>query len=120
MVDLKLPVSGRHHPTHKWGPAMWTTLHMASLNYRATDKNKRAWKSMLKDWVPLALPCEKCRKHYMDKLPSFKFQQILRSRRSLIVFLYLLHNQISLEVDRALGKRHVPFSWAQFLNKFSP
>lgn len=118
-MESKLPPSGRHFPTGFWGPQFWRTLHVASINYRATEKNKKAWKSLLKDWMPCALPCENCRKHYVRKMPSFNYSKILQSRRTLIQFLFLLHNQINKEVARARNRPFKPFTWRQFLNMYS-
>ena len=113
----KIP-TGRRYPTNFWGPQLWRSMHLASFQYIANDKNRAAWRSFLQFWVPSALPCAKCRAHYLRRLPKFNFPVILRSRASLVLFLHGLHNAINADVARKLGKPYRALPFAAFCNMY--
>ena len=105
--------NGRHFPADVWGPSYWDFLHFSSLVYRPAQR--RYWKMLLKSFLPCALPCERCRSHYINEIRSMtdnKWRRILSTRNELVYYLFSLHNKI----NKRLGKRL--FSPMQFIAKY--
>ena len=108
--------SGRHFPAKEWGKSFWRTLHFASLLYRPSQE--RAWKGMLVNWLPCAMPCERCRSHYLTTIRAIsnaEWRRILSSRNRLVAFLYNLHNYIS---QRVKGSKYKHYTVSDFLDEY--
>ncbi len=119
MTESKCSIpSGRQYPAKFWGPPFWLTMHIASFQYTATAENKSAWRSFLTRWVPNALPCSNCRRHYLKRLPTLNVSKILESRSALVSFLHQLHNEINGEVAKKLGKPYRPLPFKSFCAQY--
>ena len=108
--------TGRHFPAKVWGKPFWQTLHFASLVYRPAQE--KAWKSMLTQWLPCAMPCERCRSHYINTINGISnagWRRILKNRNSLVAFLFNLHNYINARVK---GNNFKGYGLAHFLREY--
>ena len=94
--------------TKVWGPAGWVFLHSIAQNYpwKPNSTQKKNYYSFFKQ-VGNVLPCRYCRESYKKfiKEPGTELNKsILESRKSLIKWLYLIHNK----VNKKLGVKDVP------------
>ena len=104
---------GRHFNANVWGPSFWDMIHFSSLVYKPSQALD--WKNFLRNFLPCAIPCEKCREHYVNHVKNLKrtdWTRILSCRNNLVFHLFDLHNKI----NKRLGKRF--FSPVQFVNRY--
>lgn len=87
-----------------WGPAAWTFLHAMSFKYTPTIDDKANMRIFLKSFAR-ALPCEKCRLHFVEYIDTRLEEEHLRDRESLARFLVAAHN----DVNARLGKRQLTY-----------
>jgi hypothetical protein len=94
--------------TKVWGPAGWVFLHSIAQNYpwKPNNTQKKNYYSFFRQ-VGNVLPCKYCRESYKEfiKEPGTELNnRILESRKSLIKWLYLIHNK----VNKKLGVKDIP------------
>jgi hypothetical protein len=94
--------------TKVWGPAGWIFLHSIAQNYpwKPSSTQKKNYYSFFKQ-VGNVLPCKYCResyKQFMKEPGTILNNRILESRKSLIKWLYLIHNK----VNEKLGVKDIP------------
>lgn len=77
-----------------FGPPIWATLHILSLNYpvQPTVYEQRRWLRFMLDLAAL-LPCQHCGNHFRSMLRQSHGP--LRSRDALVSFLLDCHNQVT-------------------------
>ena len=88
-----------------WGPSMWLSLHIGSLNYpiRASDiYNKR-----MQDYIvnmPLMIPCNNCKEHAELYISSNlnRLNNICSSRDELFKFFVYFHNQVNTRHNKSI------------------
>jgi hypothetical protein len=102
--------------SREWGPAIWTAIHTVTFAYpeKPSEQHKQHAKNFLLSLTYL-LPCEVCRKHFEDMLPSeddSRWQAILASRTALSRFAYDLHDT----VNKRIGKSTASFD--DIVNKY--
>lgn len=91
-----------------WGPLMWTFLHTMSFNYpvNPTIQQKIHYYKFLK-YLGKILPCKYCRDNYPKNLQSLNFSfsdNIFGNRENFSRFIYNLHNQINLMLNKPIYK----------------
>lgn len=94
--------------TSVWGPSLWFTLHIISLNYPTdpTAEDKRQYKKFF-DSLQHVLPCGICRQNLCSNLSCTGYgPHVFDSRTTLARFVHKLHQC----VNKMLGKKYtVPF-----------
>ena len=95
--------------TRCWGPPLWFSWHIMSLNYH-TDR-KSAYIDMLKGFMG-TLPCKSCRDNLPKNLRTIGYDlsdhesnDVYNSRAAYVRFVFDLHNA----VNAILGKEQVEF-----------
>lgn len=83
-----------------WGPSVWLTMHMFSLNFPAmpTLDQQRGAEDFFRGMVYL-IPCPPCAQHY--KMALDKFPPPVHSGEALFEWTVMLHNK----VNARLGKK---------------
>ena len=86
--------------TTVWGSPAWLFLHSIALNYpkNPTYTDKINMKTFF-ETVGKVLPCNSCKKHYMDNIKKLPIQ--LNSKDELVKWTIDFHNL----VNKILGKR---------------
>tara|TARA_B100001094_G_scaffold333172_1_gene409229 strand:+ start:2033 stop:2548 length:516 start_codon:yes stop_codon:yes gene_type:complete len=84
--------------TRIWGPPAWFFLHTISLNYSPVRKHGhfKFFKSLGK-----VLPCGACRDNYnriISKGPLKLTTDVLKSRKSLSLWLFKVHNKVQNDI----------------------
>lgn len=79
----------------KWGPKFWYFIHTTSTRYNPNKTEKRAWRSFINVFLPHYLPCEVCRKHYAKKLKRTDLDEVLQSRKSLVLWFKNFHDEVT-------------------------
>ncbi len=84
--------------TCHWGRKYWTVLYhilLEYLNNTPYGHNVEAYHiSLLFDELKNVLPCKNCKKHYMQNLQKLPIEPFLVNRKSMIVWLNKLHNNV--------------------------
>lgn len=91
--------------TYVWGPSMWMTLHIVSMNYpcRPTTLQKQQYKHFF-DSIRHVLPCGACRENLKENLKSTGYNMsVFKNRDTLSRWVYDLH----CSVNTMLGKKNV-------------
>ena len=91
--------------TYVWGPSMWMTLHIISMNYPCapTPQQKKQYKTFF-DSLQHILPCGKCRDNLKDNLKTTNYgMHVFKNRNTLSKWVYDLHCCI----NTMLGKKNV-------------
>lgn len=91
--------------TYVWGPSMWMSLHIVSMNYPCypTRQQKKQYKSFF-DSLQNILPCGKCRDNLKNNLKNTKYgMTVFQNRDTLTKWVYDLHCNI----NTMLGKKNV-------------
>jgi len=91
--------------TYVWGPSMWMTLHIMSMNYPCypTPLQKKQYKTYF-DSLEHILPCGKCRENLKDNLNMTNYSmKVFKNRDTLSKWVYDLHCCI----NTMLGKKNV-------------
>ena len=89
--------------TSVWGPSLWFTLHIISLNYptQPTDEDKKNYKKFF-DSLQHVLPCGICRKNLYSNLSCTGYgPHVFANRTSLARYVHKLHQC----VNKMLGKK---------------
>jgi hypothetical protein len=89
--------------TRVWGPTGWLFLHSIAQNYpwKPSQEQMKNYYSFFK-LVGNVLPCRYCRESYQKFItePDTKLSMdVLRSRLSLTLWLYLLHNKVNNKLE---------------------
>lgn len=95
--------------TSVWGPLLWAVLHMISLNYPVNPSPQQQEQYYQFIWsLCHVLPCGACRRNLPESLERVGFSKgvSMKNRASFAIFLFNLHNQVSLNT----GKKPVPQS----------
>jgi hypothetical protein len=102
-----------HLPPEVWGPIFWATFHLTSMSYPDTPTyaEKRAAKEFFNSMTHL-LPCPVCRGHFKEILTAMPVDSWLDDRRSLIEWVWMLHNR----VNTRLGKAEI--TQAEFMERY--
>lgn len=90
-----------------WGPPLWYQMHMKTFNYDGDRKEIVRYFN----GITYLLPCDKCKKHYIDYLKAKPVHYYLDNRDDLIHWLIDLHN----EVNARNGKKIWSYSEARSL-----
>ena len=106
-----------------WGPKMWFTMHTLTLNYPSnpTDTDKKIYANFFNS-LKLIIPCEQCRKHYIEHLEKKPVEYFLDNKDKLVKWLIDIHN----EVNRLLNKKIYSYDEALqiykdiYVNKSTP
>ena len=84
--------------TKCWGPSLWHTFHIMSLNY--TPSRRKQYEQFL-EGLKGTLPCGSCRTNLSKNLTDVGYgPHVYRSRETYAKFVFDLHNAI----NRMLGK----------------
>lgn len=85
-----------------WGPSAWLFLHTITFNYpdNPTNQDKNNYYNFFNN-LKYILPCEKCKKHYVENFNKYNLEEILNSKDNLIKWLIDIHN----EVNKDTGKK---------------
>jgi hypothetical protein len=84
--------------TTAWGPSLWTTMFMMASNYPVNVKNDLSLKVHYKRFytnLKYMLPCEYCRKSYVDFLKELPIEPFLDSRTSLLYWVYNIKDKVN-------------------------
>ncbi len=89
--------------TRVWGPAGWLFIHSVAQNYpwKPTKEQMTNYYQFFK-LIGNVLPCRYCRESYQKFIsePDTRLtMEVLRSRLSLVLWLYLLHNKVNNKLD---------------------
>lgn len=82
----------------RWGPPLWTFLHIIALNYptKPSISKRRAYEAFF-DGLKDILPCQRCRQNYKrHMLPKSAFS----GRAALFRAVYDLHTTVSRELKK--------------------
>ena len=121
-------IGGQLHATpDKWGPPTWRFLHYSANAY--SPRKKASWRSLLRS-LPTLIPCEECSKNLRKSMKGVNLTGVLRSRKSLVRFMYLLHEHVkshsrkrrrsrSKSRARSRNRRSVKFSARQYNRAYS-
>lgn len=89
-----------------WGPHMWTMIHIICLHAPVKiDTNVRNSYYMFFSMMPYALPCDKCRDHWLQHIHKYPLENALHSRDSLFRWSVNMHNL----VNKSLGKKEISY-----------
>jgi hypothetical protein len=89
----------------KWGPALWTVLHVCSV----ACEDYEAFSALLLN-LQRSLPCPECREHYTAYLANHP--PIFQTKEECARFVFDLHNSVN-------ARLHKPFfSPAAFFQKY--
>lgn len=85
-----------------WGPPAWFFLHSVTLAYpdEPTPEEKRDMSTFFQSLSKI-LPCHACQKHYSEHLHKYPVDSSLASKKSLVNWLVVLHNQVNLALGKA-------------------
>jgi hypothetical protein len=106
-----------------WGKPYWKTMFYVASYYPTespTKKEKKHYSRVYCNFLT-ALPCEKCRnsaKYFAKQMPLYAY---LTNRKTLLMWLYLLKERVSLKIERQKGKKiykYIPITFEQCLNKY--
>jgi len=84
-----------------WGPYLWTTMHIVSLGYPAEpsleeqDNAVRFYESL-----KTMIPCPICREHYSQNLKELPLGPAVKSRDTLINWVFTIHNKINVQLGK--------------------
>ena len=90
-----------------WGPSLWNSLHLITLNY--PEKPSYAVRKQYYDFfnnLRYIIPCIYCRKNYIEHLNEIPLEPHLDSRQLLVKWLIDIHNL----VNKSLNKPEKSFS----------
>jgi len=91
-------------PPDVWGPIFWNTIHIVALGYPSEPNyaQKKAAKEFFES-LTMLLPCEMCKKHYVQHLALNPISPHLDRRSDLLKWTIALHNA----VNKSLNKEEV-------------
>ena len=87
-----------------WGPCAWLFLHCITLNYTPDKHCTKGYVAFFKN-LQHVLPCGTCRTNYAELIKSGEFKltdDLFDSRRSLVKWLFHVHNAINLRTGKTL------------------
>lgn len=89
-----------------WGPHGWKFIHFATMGFpdNASEKIKKQYINFF-NLIGDVIPCPICANHYKDSLSKYKVEKFLDSKKSLINWSIIMHN----EVNRIHGKKIYSF-----------
>jgi hypothetical protein len=85
-----------------WGPAIWQALFACS--YACPDSRFESLSTLIMKYVPLILPCEGCRSHFLEKNEKVNKRTFGRKAQSpstpdeMFVWLYFLKDEVNLSL----------------------
>ena len=88
-----------------WGPIFWDTLHLTAFGYPSNpnNKDKQVYMDFIKNYARI-LPCDKCTRdaqEYVEKLSQLKWNDILKSRESLIEWTWVFHDSVNIKLNKS-------------------
>jgi len=102
--------------TSVWGPSMWFTLHLISLNFPVapTNRQRREYKKFF-DSLQHVLPCGICRENLGNNFQCTGYgKHVFKNRDTLSRFVHELHNC----VNRMLGKEECRMNYADMRHTY--
>ena len=90
-------------PPEVWGPFFWHTIHITALGYpeKPTYAHKKAAKEFFES-LQYLIPCEVCRKHYVQNLTVMPITPHLDRRQDLFKWTIELHNRVNQQLQKPI------------------
>ena len=88
-------------PPEVWGPLFWHTIHIVALGYPENPSyaHKKAAKEFF-DSLAFLIPCDVCRKHYVQNTAIKPVTQYLDRRQDLLKWTIDLHNTVNISLQK--------------------
>jgi hypothetical protein len=88
-------------PPEVWGPLFWHTIHIVALGYPETPSyaHKKAAKEFFES-LAFLIPCDVCRKHYVQHTAIKPVTQYLDRRQDLLKWTIDLHNTVNISLQK--------------------
>ena len=88
-----------------WGPKIWYTWHIIAEGYpeNPSENDKKNYKNFY-IYTSKVLPCDLCREDSTRRLSKVNWNQILKSRKTLLQWTQDYHNEINKKLDKPLNK----------------
>lgn len=97
-----------------WGPAMWTIMYTVAYTFSTLENIEQVY--AFYESLGFLLPCDKCRKHYMEYLaknPIKAFTSENTNNRVLCQWVYNLEAQVAKKNNRPIETFDVKFQKLQ-------
>jgi hypothetical protein len=90
-------------PPEVWGPLFWHTIHIVALGYPENPSyaHKKAAKEFF-DSLAFLIPCDVCRKHYVQNTAIKPVTQYLDRRQDLLKWTIDLHNTVNASLQKPI------------------
>jgi hypothetical protein len=90
-------------PPEVWGPLFWHTIHIVALGYPENPSyaHKKAAKEFF-DSLAFLIPCDVCRKHYVQNTAIKPVTQYLDRRQDLLKWTIDLHNTVNASLHKPI------------------
>ena len=86
-----------------WGPHMWHTLHVITLNYpiKPLEEDKKKMNTFLIILQDL-IPCSVCKRNYIRHLKESPPLKSLNNRKDYVYWMIDLHNKVNSETGKKI------------------
>tara|TARA_B100000575_G_C23090464_1_gene628655 strand:- start:228 stop:671 length:444 start_codon:yes stop_codon:yes gene_type:complete len=96
-----------------WGPQLWFSLHIITLNYpnNPNNKDKTNFKNFFETLINV-IPCNYCKHNFRIHMNKLPIDNALNNNNSLVKWLFDIHNLTNKHLNKKI------FTYQEFISKY--